>query len=197
MIVNCRRLTRVSVCDLSSTQRMSNRTKILFAAAIVIAAAASRLMKHPFNFTPVAAMALFAGCYLQKRWAVILPLAAMFVSDIFIGFYDWQVMTSVYIGIALAFFVGWYLRNKVKWYSVAFAALISSLTFFVLTNFAVWAFFTWYPHTWAGLVSCFTLALPFFRNTLIGDLVYSGLFFGIYELVLKLVAQKAAVAEKI
>jgi hypothetical protein len=176
---------------------MSNRTKILLAAAIIIAAAASRLVKHPFNFTPVAAMALFAGCYLQRRWAVVLPLAAMFVSDYFIGFYDWQVMASVYVGIALAFFVGWYLRNRVKWYSVISAALISSLAFFVLTNFAVWAFFTWYPHTWAGLVSCFTLALPFFRNTFIGDLVYSSVFFGAYELVLRLAAQKVIVTEKI
>lgn len=196
MIANGKRLTRVSVYDLLSTLRMSDRKKILLAAAIVIAAAASRLMKHPFNFTPIAAMALFAGCYLQKRWAVVLPLAAMFVSDIFIGFYDWQVMVSVYIAIALAFFVGWYLRNRVKWYSVILAALISSLTFFVLTNFAVWAFFTWYPHTWVGLVSCFMLALPFFRNTLIGDVVYSGVFFGIYELVLKLATQKSIVAEK-
>ncbi len=176
---------------------MSNRTKVLIVAAIVIVAAASRLVKHPFNFTPVVAMALFAGCYLQRRWAVILPLAAMFVSDYFLGFYDRQVMASVYVSIALAFFIGWYLRNRVKWYSVTLAALASSLTFFVITNFAVWAFFAWYPHTAAGLINCFTLALPFFRNTLIGDLVYSGAFFVIYELVLRLVARKVAVTVKI
>jgi hypothetical protein len=176
---------------------MSNKTKILIVAAIIIAAAASRLVKHPFNFTPVVAMALFAGCYLQKRWALVLPLAAMFVSDFFLGFYDWQVMASVYVSIALAFFIGWYLRNRVKWYSVTLAALASSLTFFIITNFAVWAFFAWYPHTWAGLVSCFTLALPFFRNTLIGDLVYSGVFFGAYELVMYLNAKRALAVEKI
>lgn len=176
---------------------MSTRTKILIAAAIIIAAAASRLMKHPFNFTPVAAMALFAGCYLQRRWTLILPLGAMLVSDYFIGFYDWQVMTSVYVSIALAFFIGWYLRVRVKWHGVTLAALASSVTFFVVTNFAVWAFFNWYPHTWAGLINCFTLALPFFRNTLIGDLVYAGMLFGAYELVLRLAAQKAIVTEKI
>lgn len=163
---------------------MSTKTKIIIAIAIILLAAASRLVEHPFNFTPLAAMALFAGCYLRTRWAVILPLGAMLASDYFIGFYDWQVMASVYLSIALAFVIGWYLRKYLKWYNVALASLASSITFFIITNFAVWAFFSWYPHSWAGLVSCFTLALPFFRNTLAGDLVYSTLFFGIYNLVL-------------
>lgn len=169
---------------------MSNKTKILIAVLIILAAAASRLVKHPFNFTPVAAMALFAGCYLHKKWGVVLPLAAMFVSDIFIGFYDWQVMASVYLSIALAFAIGWFLNRHKKWYTVIGASLASSITFFLVTNFAVWAFFNWYPHTLAGLLSCFTLALPFFRNTLLGDLVYSGILFGAYELILILVARK-------
>ena len=169
---------------------MSNRTKILIAAAIIVAAAASRLMKHPFNFTPVAAMALFAGCYLQKRWAVILPLAAMLVSDYFIGFYDWQVMVSVYAALALAFGIGWFLRKRFKWHNVILASLASSIAFFLITNFAVWAFFSWYPHTWPGLVSCFILALPFFRNTLMGDLLYAGAFFGGYELVVRLAEKR-------
>lgn len=174
---------------------MSTRTKIIIAAMIILLAAASRLVKHPFNFTPVAAMALFAGCYLGKKWGVLLPLAAMFVSDIFIGFYDWQVMASVYLGIALAFVIGWVLKNRKKWYTVGLAALASSVSFFLITNFAVWAFFSWYPHTWSGLISCFTLALPFFRNTLLGDLVYSGVLFGAYELALFLMAKRVAAKE--
>lgn len=169
---------------------MSNKTKIIVAIAIILLAAASRLVKHPFNFTPVAAMALFAGCYLQKKWAVVLPLAAMFVSDYFIGFYDWPVMISVYTSIALAFFIGWFLREYFKWYNVILASLASSVAFFVITNFAVWAFFDWYPHSWSGLISCFTLALPFFRNTLLGDFIYTGLFFGSYELILRLANKK-------
>lgn len=160
------------------------------AMAIIALAAASRLVKHPFNFTPVAAMALFAGCYLRKKWGIVLPLAAMLVSDYFIGFYDWQVMTSVYTSIALAFWLGWLLRERKKWYGVLGAAITSSAIFFVVTNFAVWAFFNWYPHTWQGLISCFTLALPFFRNTLAGDIVYSAVFFGVYELILYFVTRK-------
>ncbi|MFH0852578.1 MAG: DUF6580 family putative transport protein [bacterium] len=169
---------------------MSKKTKIIIAALIILLAAASRLVKHPFNFAPIAAMSLFAGCYLGKKWGVILPLAAMFVSDFFIGFYDWQVMLSVYISLALAFVIGWFLSKHLKWYNVGFASLLSSVAFFIVTNFAVWAFFSWYPHTFAGLISCFTLALPFFRNTLAGDLVYSAIFFGAYELILYLAARR-------
>jgi hypothetical protein len=169
---------------------MSNKMKIIIAIFIIILAAASRLVKHPFNFTPIAAMALFAGCYLRKKWGIILPMAAMLVSDFFIGFYDWPVMASVYLSVALAFTIGWYLSKRLKWHNVIFASLFSSVTFFIITNFAVWAFFSWYPHTAAGLINCFVLALPFFRNTLLGDLVYSGVLFGVYELVLNLSAKK-------
>jgi len=163
---------------------MSKKTQIILVLVVILLAAASRLVKHPFNFTPVAAMAIFAGCYLRKKWGVILPLAAMFVSDYFIGFYDWQVMASVYLSIALAYLIGWFLYNHKKWQNIIFAAIGSSVIFFAVTNFAVWAFFDWYPRTWQGLAQDFTLALPFFRNTLAGDLVYTGALFGAYELVL-------------
>lgn len=163
---------------------MSNRTKILIAVIIILLAAASRLVRHPFNFTPVAAMALFGGCYLRKWWAAALPLGAMLISDYFIGFYDWQVMVAVYLSIVLAFAIGWCLNKHLKWYNVVLASLASSIIFFVITNFAVWAFFDWYPHTWQGLISNYTMALPFFRNTVAGDLVYGVLFFGAYEFVL-------------
>lgn len=165
-------------------------------ALIIILAAASRLVEHPFNFTPVAAMAMFAGCYLRKKWGVILPLAAMLVSDYFVGFYNWQVMVSVYLSVALAFVIGWELNKHKNWYNVIFASLVSSVSFFAITNFAVWAFFNWYPHTWSGFISCFTLALPFFRNTLAGDLAYTVLFFGAYELALAFFNKKEIIKQE-
>lgn len=171
---------------------MKKNWQLIAILAIIILAAASRLVHHPFNFTPMAAMALFAGCYLRKSWAIILPLGAMLVSDYFIGFYDWQVMASVYVSFILAFYIGWFLQSHKSWYGVIAAAVVSSVVFFLFTNFAVWAFFPWYPHTWAGLVSCFTLALPFFRNTLLGDAVYSGALFGLFEAALYLVNKKTA-----
>jgi signal transduction histidine kinase len=161
---------------------MNNKTKVLIAASIIILAAASRLVKHPYNFTPIIAMSLFAGCYLKQRWGILLPLVAMLISDYIIGFYHWQVMVSVYLSIALAFVIGSFLAKYLKWYNVIFSSLISSLIFFVITNFSVWVFFDWYAHSWQGLVSCFTLALPFFRNSLAGDLFYTGLIFGLYHL---------------
>lgn len=163
---------------------MNKRTKIIIAVLVIILAAASRLVNHPFNFTPVIAMSIFAGCYLEARWGIILPLLAMLVSDYFIGFYDFPVMASVYLSIALAFGFGWVLRKYKKWYNVALASLVSSLAFFFITNFAVWIFFDWYPHTLAGLVNCFTLAIPFFRNSLAGDLFYTVSLFGLFELAL-------------
>ncbi len=176
---------------------MNNKKKIIIILAMILLTAASRLVEHPFNFTPIAAMALFAGCYLKRWWGIVFPLGAMLVSDYFLGFYDWQVMASVYFSFILTFAIGWYLSRRLKWYNVFSASLSSSIAFFLITNFAVWAFFDWYPHTWSGLINCFTLALPFFRNTFLGDLVYSGLLFGVYEFILVLSAKKFFASAKI
>jgi hypothetical protein len=178
---------------------MSKRTKIIFIISIIFLAAASRLVKHPFNFTPIAAMSIFAGCYLGKKWGIIIPLAAMVLSDVFIGFYDLKLMFFVYASIALAYFIGTFLKKRKQWYFIISSAVVSSIIFFLVTNFSVWAFYEWYPKTWAGLVSCFTLALPFFRNTLIGDLVYTGALFGVYEAVMAYADKKvlAKAEEKI
>mgnify|MGYP007082083009 CR=1 FL=1 len=139
--------------------------KIIAVSAIILLLAASRLMKHPYNFTPITAMSIFAGCYLRKHWGLIFPLGGMLVSDYFIGFYDWKLMAAVYVGIGISFYVGWHLRQKIRWYNVILATVISSLFFFVTSNLAVWLFYRWYPHTFSGLVQCFILALPFFRNS--------------------------------
>ena len=175
---------------------MSNKTKVFLAIVIVFLAASTRLVKHPHNFTPVAAMSLFAGCYLRKYWGLVFPLGAMIVSDYFIGFYDWQVMASVYLGIALSFFIGWFLYGRLKFQNVVLAALLSSVVFFVITNFAVWVFFDWYPHTWAGLLDCFILALPFLKNTVFGDLFYNLILFGAYEFVLNYRKMPVAVSQE-
>ncbi len=163
---------------------MTNQKKIILVIAVIFLAAASRLIKHPYNFTPIMAMAIFTGCYFKQRWGLILPLLAMLVSDYFIGFYDWQVMTAVYLSIALSYVIGRLLAKRMQWYNVIFSSLISSVIFFLITNFSVWAFFNWYPHSWPGLVNCFVLALPFFRNSLVGDLFYTGLIFSAYNLAL-------------
>jgi hypothetical protein len=159
-----------------------NKKNFLLIIAIIALAAASRLVKHPPNFTPVAAMALFGGWYFTKKYFVAIPLLVMLISDAFIGFYDWRLTAVVYLGIALMFGIGWLLKKNASWRKVIAGTLLGSIIFFVITNFAVWALYQWYPHTWAGLVNCFAMALPFFKNSLVGDLFYSLVLFGVYEL---------------
>jgi len=163
---------------------MNNKHKIFMIVVAVGLTAVSRLIDHPYNFTPIIAIAIFSGCYLKQRWGLILPLCAMLISDYLIGFYAWQVMASVYASIILAYFIGRLLAKSVKWYKVISASLFSSVIFFFVTNFSVWAFSNWYPHTWPGLMGCFYLALPFFRNSIAGDLIYTGMIFGAYNLAL-------------
>lgn len=160
-----------------------NKKNLWLIVAIIALAAASRLMKHPPNFTPVAALALFGGWYFTKKYFVFIPLLAMLASDAFIGFYDWRLTAVVYLGIALMFGIGWLLKKKANWRKVIAGSLAGSIIFFIITNFAVWALYQWYPHTWAGLINCFAIALPFFKNSLAGDLFYSVVLFGVYELV--------------
>jgi len=146
-------------------------------------AIAVRLLPHPANFTPVMAVSLFAGYYLPKKWAVILPVFIMLASDLLIGFYDWKLMLAVYGGFVLAAAAGLAVKRSKSALNIFTATLFVSLGFFLVTNFAVWAFSSWYAHNWSGLLLCYTLAVPFFKNTLLGDLFFVGVLFGSYELI--------------
>lgn len=162
---------------------------------LILIAVVSRLVAHPANFAPIATMALFGGVYLNKKYAIILPLAAMFISDIFIGFYTWQVMASVYLSFALVGLIGLWVRKHKKISTVLGATLAGSVLFYLVTNFAVWAFGTMYSPNLQGLMNSYIAAIPFFRNTLLGDFFYVGLLFGAYELSLALSARR--VPEKV
>ncbi|MBI2034715.1 MAG: hypothetical protein HYT11_03220 [Candidatus Levybacteria bacterium] len=154
---------------------------IALPSIIVVIAVLMRLLPHLPNFTPIAAMALFGGCYLDKKYAIAIPLLAMFVSDIFLGFHN--TMIFVYGSFLLTGFLGMWLRRKKSVSSVAGAAILSSIGFFIITNFGVWAVTELYPKTLNGLIESYYFALPFFRNTVIGDLLYTGVFFGGYEAI--------------
>jgi hypothetical protein len=148
--------------------------------AAVFVAAGSRLLPHPPNVTPIAAMALFGGAtFSDRRAAFLVPLSALFVSDFFIGFH--VLMPVVYGCFAFNVLLGRWLGRDRGVISTATACLVGSIFFFVVTNFAVWALGTFYPQTGMGLVACFVAALPFFRNTIIGDgaftvVLFSGLW---------------------
>jgi hypothetical protein len=150
---------------------------------LILAAVLLRLLPHVPNFAPVTAMALFGGTYLGKKWAVIIPLVAMFISDYFIGFYSPAVMASVYLSFVVSGLLGLWLRRDKSFGRVVGATMLGSVLFFLVTNAAVWAFGTMYQHTAAGLLESYFNGLPFFRGTFLGDLFYSGVLFGTYELV--------------
>jgi hypothetical protein len=160
---------------------------IFIGSTLILAAALSRLLPHPDNFTPIAAMALAGGVYLEKRFALIVPLAALVISDIFIGFHN--TILFVYGSFILIGFMGIWLKSHKKFFPVLGTALFSSILFFVITNFGVWltggGWF--YQRTWQGLVECYVMAIPFFRNTFAGDLVFTGVLFGLFELSLRFV----------
>jgi hypothetical protein len=151
--------------------------RLLVVISMIVAAAASRLIPHPPNLTAVTAAALFAGATLgDRRLSLLVPLAAMAVSDAVIGFSaDWP---FVYASFAAIVGIGMLIERRRRFAPVAGAALASSLLFFVVTNFGVWAIGPLYPRTLAGLVECYVAAIPFFGNTLGGDLFYTALLFG-------------------
>ena len=136
------------------------------------------------NFAPLGAIALFGGVYLKKKWAVFIPLTAMAIGDYFIGYYSLAVMLSVYSSFALIAVIGFYLKKNKTLLRIAGATLAGSLLFFMITNFAVWAAMSMYAKTFAGLIQCYVMALPFFRYTLAGDVFFVTALFGSYETVL-------------
>lgn len=162
-----------------------NKTKLIVVLMLLfLIGCYIRLTPHPANFTPLGAIALFAGVYLPKKWAVILPVVIMFFTDIFLGFYDWRLIMVVYSCFILIGLAGLLIRKQKNILTILTAALGSSLFFFIATNLAVWLFSNWYPHNFSGLMLNYALAIPFFRNSLMGDLFFTGVIFGIYELVL-------------
>ena len=164
----------------------TNHARLLAILAAIAAAAALRLVPHPPNFTPIAAMALFGAAYLGRNpLAFAAPLGALLLSDLVLGFYSG--MWVQYVSVALVVLIGWLALGKVTALRVGAAAIASSVLFFVTTNFGVWLLGTMYPHTLAGLAASYVAAIPFFQNTVAGDLFYSGLLFGGFALLERLV----------
>lgn len=154
------------------------------------------LLELPPNFAPVTAVALFAGTYIKdRRWAIALPLVIMFCSDLLIGFYDLRILIAVYGSFAISGFWGFLIRRHKKLLVVVGATLGASISFYLLTNLAVWLFSGMYALTAAGIFRCYLLALPFFRNTLLGDLFYVSVFFGLAEIIPLILAYKKRVCK--
>ncbi len=169
---------------------------ILLALILILFAAFSRLIPHAPNFTPVISIALFAGAYLKKRYAFLVPVAALLISDLVIGFYGIETMAFVYGTIILIVAMGLLLEKKVSAGKLLGLSMVGAVVFFVTTNFAVWIVpGSIYPKTLAGLAQCYVMAIPFFGNTLLSTLVYSAAMFGVYEAAEKFVLKPKIVQE--
>jgi hypothetical protein len=163
--------------------KMSQKENLLYrtllALALILLAAALRIAPHPWNFTPVGAMALFSGAALQdRRLAFFFPLLALFLGDIFIGFH--KLMFVVYASFLVNVAIGLWLRDHRTIARITLAPLLGAIQFFIITNFAVWQFLSGFPHTASGLIACYLAGVPFFWNTLAGDAFYVALLFGGY-----------------
>lgn len=160
---------------------MKNIRNLILPVVIILTAVSMRLLPHPANFAPIAAMALFGGTYLSKRYAVLIPISAMIISDFFLGFH--ATMPYVYASFLISVLIGMWIRNHKSAKNVITGTLASSILFFIITNFGVWLVGGLYPKTLQGALECYVLAIPFFRNTLAGDLFYATVFFGGFELI--------------
>ena len=148
---------------------------------VIIAAVLSRFIPHPPNFTPIIAIGLFSGFYFKKdkKLALLIPLFAMIISDIFLGFY--LISLFVYLSLALIVLMGFFISNENKFLTLIPSAVGSSLIFFIISNFGV--FLIGYPNNLAGLTACYVAAIPFFQNSLFADILFTGIIFLSYDIV--------------
>jgi len=154
--------------------------KNYLALGLVLLAIISRFLPHWDNFSPLYSVALFSGMILSNRKLSIgIIFLAMFISDIFLGWHE--SMVSVYLSFGIIVYLGDFFKNKKSIANIFAGSIVSALIFFVLTNFTVWAFGGFYELSFAGLVECYTMAIPFLRPTFYSSIFYSALLFGIYE----------------
>jgi hypothetical protein len=161
---------------------MNNRIDMRFiiAGALVVLCVASRLLPLSPNFTPIMAVALFSGMmFANKKVAMLIPLASMFITDLVLGLHS--TMISVYASFAIIALLGMRI-HKANALNVVGNSILGALIFFVVTNFAVWAA-GWYSYTFAGLATCYEMAIPFFRATLASSVLYSVVLFGGFYLI--------------
>ena len=148
---------------------MNNKFFYLLFFGVILAL--SRIIPHPQNFTPILASAIMAPLLIKDRWfGIAIPIVAMFISDIIIGFHPYQFV--VYFSLLV---IGLVSPMRKNFPMLAIIAVGSSVWFFMTTNLAVWFVWDYYPKTIDGLITCYTLAIPFFKNTLISTCLFTGL----------------------
>ncbi|PIY79946.1 MAG: hypothetical protein COY80_05445 [Candidatus Pacebacteria bacterium CG_4_10_14_0_8_um_filter_42_14] len=152
----------------------------MLAISLIIIGLLFRFIPHTANFTPVAAIAIFAGVYLNKKQALVVPLLLMVISDLFLGMHNVVVFT--WGSFILVTILGIWAKNHKTFSGIVSTSVLSSVLFYVITNLGVWAM-GWYPQTAKGLLDCYILGLPFLRMFTVSTLIYTVVLFGAYELI--------------
>ncbi len=162
------------------------------AIALLAVTVASRVIPHPWNFTPMIAIALFAGARLERAWlAALAVLACLALGDVAVGVFPYSGMAWVYAPMLAIALLGRTLVTRRTLPATLVAALGAGALFFVVSNFGVWLG-ALYPHTPAGLADCYVAALPFYRNQIVGDLLFTAALFGLHALAIGLRARALA-----
>lgn len=161
-----------------------NKTiRFTIATGLILIAALTRLIPHQPNFTPVLGMAVFAAAVLySKTWMkFVIPLTAMFLTDLFLGIDSVMIFTYGSVGLIIAGSA--LILRKITFARVLSVSLMAAVVFFAVTNFGCWLMFDMYSHSLAGLATCYQMAIPFFRNTLLSTLISTGVLFGMYYML--------------
>ncbi|MEE8153457.1 MAG: DUF6580 family putative transport protein [Phycisphaerales bacterium] len=167
---------------------------VVVCGVLLVLGVAGRLLPHVANFTPVAAIALFAGFLFRRRLvAAAIPLAIMFASDAFLGPTPVGVKITVYLAILFPLVFAPLLRKRLSPVRIGGSALIAALFFYVVTTFAVWL--AYYPQTLGGFLECYGLGLPFLAKKLLGDLLWSGAIFGTYAVIKQVRTRKVGLVK--
>jgi len=169
----------------------NNIVKVLLVIGIIALVVLSRLLPHPVNFTPLAAIALFGAAYFQnKKWALIIPIVAWWLSDLLLNAtiyagYETSLLASYqlwsFLSIALIVVAGYFMLRKIAVKNILGSAFVAAVVFFLISNFGVWLSGTMYPMNLSGLISCYVAGIPFFHWNLLGNIFYLGLMVGAYE----------------
>ena len=163
---------------------MKAKYSVYFGLGLIVLLAFSRLIPHPPNFTPILGMAIFSGAIINRKFlAYLVPLAAMLLSDLYLGFHSG--MPIIYFTLAICVLIGTFIESRVTIFNSILVITGGVLVFYLITNFAVWYGSGMYENSFSGLITCYVMGLPFLQNTFISSLIYGMGAFLIYEVINK------------
>ena len=160
-----------------------NINNLVLPVVIILSLSLTRLIPHPWNFTPMLAVGIFSGFYFKQFYlSLFIVILSMFIGDLYLGFHSTMFFT--YISLAVAVIIGLYIKHF-KFTEILFSGLASSVSFFIITNFGAWLTLEMYEKNFAGLLQSYTLAIPFFHNTLISTFLYLILLKLLFDFIIR------------